>query len=247
MLNISVEKTMNSNIEIRPMSIKRDWMDNTAQGHAYRCFPVTQANVIGWSLSSTKDIRFTWNGTIDQTSDTVTITEGSDFAYTGRGQGTVSFNTGLVFKTESNISLFTINPVNYFNNDFEVMSSLVSTSFYDNPIPLAIRAKTPNQEIIIKAGSPLATIIPISLTSLDNTSIEIFDYVDKNNKRANANKKYGEAAQAINQTGGWTDWYRNAVNEKGDILGEHETKTLKLSVKDSRKQEGFIRSKEDRV
>ena len=58
MLNISVEKMQGSNFEISPMSIKRDWMDLTSENHAYRCFPVTQANVIGWNLTCTEDIEF---------------------------------------------------------------------------------------------------------------------------------------------------------------------------------------------
>jgi hypothetical protein len=45
---------------------------------------------------------------------------------------------------------------------------------------------------------------------------------------------YGYEAQKINQSGGWTDWYRNAVNEKGDSLGNHEVKSLKLKVIDNR-------------
>ena len=58
MFNISVEKTQGALFDIQPMSIKRDWMDATSENHAYRCFPVTQANVIGWSLSCLKDIEF---------------------------------------------------------------------------------------------------------------------------------------------------------------------------------------------
>ena len=49
----------------------------------------------------------------------------------------------------------------------------------------------------------------------------------------NANISYGEAAQVINSSGKWTDWYRDAVNEKGESLGSHEVKALKLSVKDN--------------
>ncbi len=58
MYNISVEKTPGCLFEISPMSIKRDWMDQTSEKHAYRCFPVTQANVIGYSLSCNEDINF---------------------------------------------------------------------------------------------------------------------------------------------------------------------------------------------
>jgi len=235
MLNIVVEKTIDSQINISPMSIKRDWMDQTSEKHAYRCFPVTQANMIGWSLSCSKDIRFIWNGINDQTGNNITILEGEDLCYTGRGQSTLSFNTGVVFKTEENISLFAINPVNYFNDDFETMSSLMSTSFYHNPIPLAIKARTANKEILIKAGTPLATVIPISLTALDNTFIQMEKYEDIGREREKADKSYGDAAQEINKAGEWTDWYRNAVNEKGESLGSHEVKTLKLGVRDNTK------------
>ena len=212
------------------MSIKRDWMDATSEKHAYRCFPVTQANVIGWSISCLNDISFIWNGINDQTGDNVKILQGEETCYTGRGQSSLSFNTGLHFKTTEELSLFTINPVNYFSDDFETMSSLISISFFDNPLPLAIKARSANKEILIKAGTPLATIIPISLSGLNNSSIKINEYQDLDNKKQEANKSYGDAAQKINQSGKFTDWYRNAVNEKGESIGSHEVKTLKLQV-----------------
>lgn len=230
MFNILVEQDVYSNMKISPMSIKRDWMDATSEKHAYRCFPVTQANVIGWSISCLNDISFIWNGINDQTGNNVKILQGEETCYTGRGQSTLSFNTGLHFKTTEELSLFTINPVNYFSDDFETMSSLISISFFDNPLPLAIKARSANKEILIKAGTPLATIIPISLSGLNNSSIEINEYQDLDNKKQEANKSYGDAAQKINQSGKFTDWYRNAVNEKGESIGSHEVKTLKLKV-----------------
>ena len=234
MLNISVEKMDVSIFEIQPMSIKRDWMDDTHENHAYRCFPVTQANVIGWSLSCIEDISFFWDGINDQTDQHVKIfnPQGS---YSGRGQSSISLNTGLVFRTDNDISLLTINPVNYFNEYFETISNLISTSFYDNPLPLAIKARKANEKVIIKAGTPLATIIPISLTNLNNSLITISRYKDKDRSRNDANMSYGQAAQEINSSGKWTDWYRDAVNEKGESLGSHEVKSLRLSVVDNTK------------
>jgi hypothetical protein len=233
--NISVEKTPGCLFEISPMSIKRDWMDDTSENHAYRCFPVTQANVIGYSLSCTEDIEFEWDGINDQTPDRVKIFS-PERAYSGRGQSSISMDTGLIFRTDTDVSMFAINPVNYFSDEFETMSSLISTSFYDNPFPLALKAKTANKRIVIKAGTPVATIIPISLTQLNNTVIKMVDYKDEDRKRVEANISYGEAAQVLNSTGEWTDWYRNAVNEKQESLGSHEVKTLKLSVEDQTTQ-----------
>jgi hypothetical protein len=233
MFNVSVEKQDYSTMQITPMSIKRDWMDQTSDNHAYRCFPVTQANVIGWNISCLEDINFVWNGINDQSGDNIQLLSSENIAYTGRGQSTISFNTGLVFKTDQNVSLLTINPVNYFFDDFETMSSLITTSFYDGPLPLAIKARSPNKNVLIKAGTPLGTIIPISLSDLNNTCIEINRYQDNDSQRKKAEMSYGFEAQKINQSGEWTDWYRNGVNEKGETLGNHEVKVLKLSVKNN--------------
>jgi hypothetical protein len=233
MLNISVEKMNGSTFTIAPMSIKRDWMDATSEGHAYRCFPVTQSNVIGWSLSCNQDIQFIWDGINDQTQDHIEIIKAPEGSYGGRGQSSISVNTGLIFRTTEDLSIFTINPVNYFSNDFETMSNVISTSFYDNPLPLAIKAKKADELVTIKANTPIATIIPISLSSLNNSSIQIFDYQDPEQKRMNSNISYGEAAQVINSSGQWTDWYRDAVNEKSESVGSHEVKALRLSVEDN--------------
>jgi len=236
MFNITVEKTSDSIFDISPMSIKRDWMDVTSEKHAYRCFPVTQANVIGWSLSCNKDIIFTWDGINDQTDQHIKISSPEGKSYGGRGQSSISLHTGLIFRTEQDVSLLTINPVNYFNEDFETMSNLISTSFYDNPLPLAIKAKKANIETIIKSGTPIATIIPISLTNLNNSIIEIVSYKDEGGLRQNAHMKYGQAAQVVNSSGEWTDWYRDAVNEKNESIGSHEVKTLRLYVNDNREK-----------
>ena len=236
MFNISVEKLQGSLFDVQPMSIKRDWMDATGENHAYRCFPVTQSNVVGWSLSCLEDIKFIWDGVNDQTQDHVQIFS-PEGAYPGRGQSSISFNTGLVFKTDKDVSIFTINPVNYFSNEFETMSSVISTSFYDLPFPLAIKAKTASKKVVIKAGTPVATIIPISLSNLNNTDIKIVEHQDRDRKRLDANKSYGNAAQKINAVGEWTGWYRDAVNEKEESLGSHEVKALKLRVIDTTKKD----------
>jgi hypothetical protein len=241
MIEISVEKTNGSIFEISQMSVKRDWMDATSERHAYRCFPVTQANVVGWSLACTKDIVFTWDGINDQTPDHFKIVSPIG-AYAGRGQSSVSFNTGLIFRTAKDVSLLTINPVNCFNDDFETMSNFISTSFFDSPLPLAIKAKKASVETRIIAGTPIATIIPISLTELNNSSINIREYSDPENLRQKASADYGAAAQKINVSGKFTDWLRDAVNEKNESLGSHEVKVLRLHVNDTTKPKTDISS-----
>jgi hypothetical protein len=233
---LTAYKTNKDCFVVEPLSVKRDWMEETPDKHAYHCFPVTTANTVGWTLSCPEDISFIWNGIVDTTPDTVKILSGEKYCYTGRGQGTLSFNTGIIFRSEKDISVLSITPQNYFYEDFEVMSSLISTSFLNVDFPLAIKAKTPNKEIIIKAGTPIATIIPISLTMLKEESIEIKNFMP-DPEYHNKLKSYGEAAQKINQSGKWTDWYRDAVDENGNSIGDHEVKSLKLRVIDSTNNE----------
>ncbi len=236
MFDILVEKMPGCEFVIEPMSIKRDWMNNTSEKHAYRCFPVTQANVIGWNIKCEKDIEFEWDGINDQTNQHVEIFSPKN-SYASRGQSSISLETGLVFRTDKDVSVWTINPVNYFSEDFETMSSLISTSFYNNPLPLAIKAKKANQRVIIKTGTPIATIIPVSLTNLNNSIINIVDYKDEDGSKEKASIAYGEASQEMNKVGQWTDWYRDAINEKKESLGSHEVKSLKLYVEDYTKKE----------
>ena len=225
-------KTHKDSFIIESISVKRKWMDETPDGHAYRCFPVTMANTIGWTLSCPVDVSFIWDGNIDTTPERVKILSGEQYCYTGRGQASVSFNTGLILKSEKNISVFSITPQNYFYEDFEVMSSLISTSFFNVDFPLAIKVKIPNKEITIKAGTPIATIIPISLTLLKDESVEIENFIKPEDYDIKL-KSYGDAAQVVNKSGEWTDWYRDAIDENGNSIGEHETKSLKLKVIDN--------------
>jgi len=214
---------------IEPLSVTRDWMDETPGKHAYHCFPVTQANTVGWTVSIPVDVTFLWDGINDTTGSHVTIIEGDSFVFTGRGQGSVSFNTNLLIRSEKDVSLLTMNCPNYFNPDYEVMSSVISTSFFRTPLPLAIKVLTPNKKITIKANTPIATILPISLSYLKDSVIEIKKYPQEDLHAWNqTNKAYGDAAQAASKNGDWTDWYRDAVDQDGNSLGEHEAKSLKL-------------------
>ena len=50
-----------------PMTIempdkKRKWMDETWNGFAYRCLPLTIANGFGWTVLNSNKFKAVWNG-----------------------------------------------------------------------------------------------------------------------------------------------------------------------------------------
>ena len=225
MSNFEVISLGHNAAKIEQLSIKRKWMDDTAQAHAYHCYPVSTANSVGWYLSFPVDISFIWDGGYGK--DSVKILEGEDYVYTGRENATVSFNTGLIFQTDEDYSVFMYNPQNYFKKEWESISAVISTSFFRNELPVAIRVKKSNEKITIKAGEPVIALIPISLNNLQNMELEFFNgAVSK--ERSSKTKSYGQKSQELNKSGKWADFYRNSTDEKGNKIGNHEVKVLKL-------------------
>jgi hypothetical protein len=215
--------------DIFPLSIKRDWMDKTWNAHAYHCFPVGLANQLGWGISFPEDISFIWDGISDSSADHVKVLNGEKYVYTGRSNATISFNTGISFETEKNISLFQMPVPNLPIDGITPFSTLMSTSFYSDSLPCAWMITKPNVEITIKAGTPVVAIIPIDLSSLQDSEIEVFSDLEKPKLKIDM-KSYSKKLYDLNNSGKWSDFYRNATDHEGNKIGEHQVKSIKLKV-----------------
>lgn len=236
-MKIIVEKAVGHRVKIEQTQVKREWMEATENKHAYKCFPVTQANTLGWSISFLDDIEFIWNGTSDSSDMHVTILKsGENICTTTRGNATISFYSGLFFKTDENMSIMSIVPPNYFIDGAVPFTSIISTSFFDEAYPIAWRITRPNTKILIPAGIPVATLIPISVGALSKIELDMHDHVvpsglDEKRKERSAIWK------EISEKGDFTNFYRDAVEYDGTVLGRHEKKSLSLKINDFTKKE----------
>jgi hypothetical protein len=228
--NIVVYKTKNGYATIAPLNVKREWMDETAEGHAYKCFPVSLANGLGWGISFPEDITFIWDGITDTTPDHIKIITGEKYIYPDRGNATVSFTTGLMFKTPQNYTLLAMPVPNQHTVGVSPFTTLISTSFYNSDLPCAWRITEANKEITIKAGTPVMAVLPISLTNLQNTEIHMKRFSNIPISYHEDYIGYHEVINHINQSGKWADFYRNGVNHEGKTVGEHEVKLIRLKV-----------------
>jgi hypothetical protein len=216
--------------KIEQLKATREWMDNTAEKHAYMCFPMTLTNGLGWGISFNKDIRFIWDGIDSHEPDHVTILEGEEFAFTGRNNATISFKSGLIFRTDEDVSILSMPVPNQFIRGAQAFTILMSTSFYKAELPLAMKVTEPNIEICIPAGTPVAAIIPISVSGLENDFELSITEGGMPPHYWDSLREYGEAAEAKNSVGDWSKMYRNAVNQDGTSMGSHETKKIKLKT-----------------
>lgn len=231
-MKITVYKNNQTRSKIEQTKVKRDWMDDTLDAHAYKCFPVSMANTIGWSISFLDDIEFIWDGISDTTPDHVTVLSGPvGVPTTVRGNATISFYSGFYFDTPENVSMLQIVPPNFFVDGATPFTTVISTSVLKEAIPIAWRITRPNTVIKIPAGMPVATFIPISLKEYQDVELEIKDKVFENMDWEEKEKRQ-KVWDEITKKGGFTNFYRDAVDYLGNKIGSHEIKSLKLKITD---------------
>lgn len=213
-------------VKFEPLPGERDWQSDLPNNHAYRCFPLTLANRLGWGISFPEDISFVWNGEKSASKDIVTAISGERWIDFSRGWGVVSFKTGLFFETDKNVTMLGYPVPNNFINNFQIFTYLISTSFY-KPWQLAGQITEPNKVITIKAGTPVGAVMPLSLNEINNSTA-----IKASNKDIGLDfQYYAEYSKEIserNKQGDWTNFYRDATNHLGEKIGEHEIKSIKL-------------------
>jgi Family of unknown function (DUF6065) len=229
MHEINLYKIRSGYADVNPLTVKREWMDETYDAHAYKCFPVSMANNLGWGISFPEDISFIWDGISDSTSDHVKIIKGEKYIYTERANATISFNTGLMFETEKDVSLVSMPVPNQFIDGAQAFTTIISSSFYRGELPCAWRITKANSEITIKANTPILAILPINLLNLQNSEITEKPINQLPPSKFN-DKEYSEKVYATNLLGKWSNFYRNATDHIGNKIGEHQVKTIKLKV-----------------
>lgn len=217
---------------INQLGVKRQWMEETFDKHAYHCFPVSLSNSLGWGISFPKDICFIWDGICDSTPDHVKVLKGHEYVSTGRANGTISFNTNLLIRTSEDLSMLAMPTPNWPIDGVWPFTTIISTSFFQGALPLAWKITKPNEEIFIPANTPIASIMPISLKNLNNSKA-ILKNISSLPKNFFPKEDYGQIVSEINKQGKWTNFYRNATDHHGKKIGEHEIKVIKLKVDDT--------------
>jgi hypothetical protein len=233
MINLEVYRSGPDSANIEPLNGKRKWMDDTAENFAYRCFPLSLSNQLGWSLSFPEDITFMWDGQTTTHPDSVKVLQGEKYCSTVRGLGTISFNTNLIFRTDENYSLLSYPVPNSFVEGATAYTTLMSSSFFEGPLPVSWKITKPFTPITIKANEPFIAILPISLTELHSSVAQIkpMDSMRQIHRDIPLTLEGAmEAGKKATESGGWTDYYRNAVDYMGNKLGDHEVKSIKLRV-----------------
>lgn len=220
--------------DIRQLPVSRDWMENTVDRHAYHCFPMSLTNRMGWGISFPEDITFIWDGISDSTNEHVKILSGEQYCSTNRGNATISFNTNLHFRTDEETTTLVMPVPNQFIDGAQCFTALISTSFLNSALPVAWRITKPNVEITIPANTPVASVMPVSLKTLETYEMMVEDAEFTQEDWAEMGA-YGQAVHEHNLRGEWSNFYKNAVDHTQQKIGSHEVRNINLKTTDKTK------------
>lgn len=157
---------------IRPANPKREWMDNSNIQYAYRCLPLSMANSWGWEVLSSAKFTVTWNGGQAPHDVVIDVHSGRNPPSSIFGEGTVTWHTGYLFKTQHPIGMYTTGAPNNPKPNTIPLSGIVETNWVPYTFTMNWRFTQPGS-FTMEIGEPYCQIFPIDLTTFDEMIPEI--------------------------------------------------------------------------
>lgn len=209
---------------IKQSRLKRDWMDNTYNKHAYRCLPMTTANVHGWELILPQDVIVQ----LDAPDTVPRILSGE--MLDGRPLvipsilNIVSFCTSWIIKTEPGYSTWISGSPNYVMNGAMPLSASIPTDWWPDEFNMNWYITKVGEPIVFEKGTPFMFFNFYKNDDLLSTTFTV-DSISEKEDLMKERSEYWEAKEKnrVENPWKWMNGIRTGVNEKGQIIGpKHE-------------------------
>jgi len=225
---------------MRPASPTREWMNEAIVRNPYRCLPLSIANQWGWEILSMAAYDITWNGG-NQISDIIIkhISGPSEYLPQAHfGEGTITWHTGYVFKTEYPYGMFVSGAPNNPKPNIIPLSGVVETYWLPFTFTMNWRFTQPGT-VRFSEDDVICQIFPVDLEMFNNVQCELKplssdpefmnDYKEWSTRRSEflSNPARGDAWQK--------NYMRGTHPHDGEVKeSNHNTKIKVPSFKDLR-------------
>lgn len=150
-------------IDIRPASNRRDWMDATTERYAYRCLPLSIANAHGWVICCGGSFEVEWNGGNRPQDIRVSLKGDGEVKAEGHfGYGIVTISNLAMFRTEPEYNLWVSGPPNSFKDGIQPLSAVVETDWMPYSFTMNWKITRPNHPIRFEKGEPYCFFFPVA-------------------------------------------------------------------------------------
>lgn len=212
---------------------KRKFMDETWNGFAYRCLPMTVVNGFGWTVLNKNKFRVIWNGR-GATTDIFIVYDllpdgGQPYrhAISHFGTGILTFNLGFLIRTPQDINLYVKGPANNPKRGISALEGIVETDWLNFTFTMNWKITEPNYEIVFEKDEPICTIFPYPRNYIEGFNPVIRNIADdpelftKYSEYEKSRKEYN-ATLATNGAKGQRDYLRGNDKE-GNKFSDHQT------------------------
>lgn len=224
--------------EIRPAPPRRDWMDHTPNGHAYRCLPLDIANTHGWELLCPASFRAAWDG--GDGAEAVQVESDADPAFlpvSHFGSGILTFDIQVVFRTSPRWNLWVTGPVNAPRDGIAPLTAVIETDWLPYAFTMNWRFTRPGHSVAFERGEPFCHLFPLPRGYLAEVTPELLRLEDAPELRrevdAWAESRRGFAGRtgegSFPKSGTrWQGRYYRGLDSRGEPAVEDHTTRLRL-------------------
>ena len=209
MTKLKLIKTTQNPPVIKQSRLKRDWMDDTYNKHAYRCLPLSVANVNGWEMQLQQDVVVEWEGG----NNVPKVLEGEIFE--GRPIvipsiiGIISFTTGWVIGTEKGYDTMIGGSPNYFIDGAAPLTASIPSSWWPDEFNMNWKITKIGEPVIFPKGMPFMFFNIYKNDLLESCKIEVSNMWD-NPDLMSSRQSYGDAKAKKNREQPWT-WMNGVI------------------------------------
>lgn len=186
-------------VDLRPNTSTREWMDNTGESFAYRCLPLNIANSHGWSFHLMQDFIVHWDGSnliegLTIKSDTnVSRSVSSIF-----GHGIITFHVHGLFQTEPGWSIMASGPANEPKDGVSPLTGVIETDWSPYSFTMNWKVTRPNVWIPFNKGDVFCSVFPVQRGFLESIEPEFLS-IDTEPELKKEHEEWGRSRSKFNQ------------------------------------------------
>lgn len=205
---------------VQQSRIRRDWMDDTYNKHAYQCLPMTVANVSGWELVLDEDLVVIWEGG----NTIVKVLSGGtqkdrQVAHPSM-IGIISLSTGWAINTEEGYATWVTGSPNYFIDGAVPLAATIPSSWWPDEVQMNWKITKVNEPVTFPAGTPYCFFTVYQEGLLESVEFEVGNVWDKPDL-IESRVKYSDMKMKNQEENPWT-WtkgIKTGLDADGNKIG----------------------------
>jgi hypothetical protein len=209
-------------------------MDETPEGYAYRCVPLSVANAQGWEMLSPVTVAARWTGGAGIKDINITFPEGTatlpaNFVESHFGSGIITFNPLLILRTPPGYDLWISGTPNEAKDAIAPLSAVVEADWMPFTFSMNWRFTRKNQWVRFSKGEPFCYFTPVKRQPIEDfvprlKPLSAEPELAQTYAEARDQRDFGMFSDRTTER--FQGWYSRGLDPmSGEPFSEHRTKS----------------------